>query len=265
MDKLSVMEKAVENLKNRKELAIVTITDAKGSTPRSLGSTMAVLKDGTIYGTIGGGSLERYIIDRALEYIKEGKSGNLNIPLNKEGVEMVCGGKVEVFINVYKNRPRLIIAGGGHVGLSIYKVASLLDFDIAIFEDRKEFLTWERFPQARELVLGEIGEKLSSYPIDNNTYIVIVTRGHKYDERVLEEVIYSEAKYIGAMGSRSKIKTIMDNLRAKNIPNDILNKVYAPIGLNICDGSPGEIAMAIMSEILMVKNGGKFHHRYENL
>src|SRR5699024_4550879 len=113
-----------------------------------------------------------YIIDLSLEYIKEGKSGSINIPLNKEGVEMVCGGKVEVFINVHKNKPKLLIAGGGHVGLAIYNLASLLDFDIVIFEDRENFLSSERFPKASELILGDVDEKLADYPIDNNTYIV---------------------------------------------------------------------------------------------
>src|SRR5699024_7499138 len=149
----------------------------------------AVLSDGTIYGTIGGGSLEKYIIDLCIEYIEKNKNGIVDLPLNKEGVDMICGGQVEVFINVYKNKTKLLIAGGGHMGLALYKTASLLDFDIIVFEDRDNFLTRERFPKACELVLGEIDEKLGDYPIDDNTYIVIVTRGHEYDEKILEKVI----------------------------------------------------------------------------
>src|SRR5699024_25963 len=113
--------------------------------------------------------------------------------------------------------------------------------------------------------LGEIDEKLGDYPIDDNTYIVIVTRGHEYDEKILEKVINSNAKYIGVMGSKRKVKIMMDNLRDKNISEDVINKVYSPIGLDICDGSPEEIAFGIMSEILIVKNDGKSSHNKKSL
>lgn len=266
MKDINVMEKALKNIKNGKELAIVTIIDAKGSTPRDIGTNMAVLSDGTIYGTIGGGSLEKHIIDLCLdEYIQEGKSGIVDIPLSKEGVEMICGGHIKAFINVYKKRSKLLIAGGGHIGLALYNAASLLDFDIVIFEDREDFLTEERFPKANELILGEIDENLGNYPIDEDTYIVIVTRGHEYDEKCLEKVIDSNAHYIGAMGSKSKVKIMMNNLREKGISEEAINKVYSPIGLKICDGSPEEIALSIMSEILMVKNNGDSDHMKNNL
>ncbi len=173
---------------------------------------------------------------------------------------MICGGRVEVFIDVYKINPKLLIIGGGHVGYAIYKIASLLNFDIVIFDDREEFLNQDRFPLAKELVLGPIDEKLREYKIDNNSYIIIVSRGHKYDEESLLEVINKDVKYIGVMGSKRKVTTMMENLRNKGIPEENINKVYAPIGLDISSGSPEEIAMSIMSEILLVKNNGKPRH-----
>ena len=264
MADLSVMKKAIEYIEQGKELAIVTITKAEGSTPRGKGSVMAVLEDGSIHGTIGGGSLEKHVIGLCLDAIKEGESKSVNLPLNTKGVEMVCGGEVEVFIDVYKVKPKLLIVGGGHVGYAIYKIASLLDFDITVFEDREEFLTKERFPLAKELVFGTAKETLKDYKIDDKSYIVIVTRGHKTDQESLEQVINSNAKYIGAMGSKRKIIIMMKNLKELGFSQENLNKLYAPIGLDIPAGSPEEIAMSIMSEVLLVKNNGNPQHsRFE--
>lgn len=265
MADLLVMKKVLEDIEKGKELAVATITKANGSTPRGVGTKMAVLSDGTIYGTIGGGPLEKKVIDLCIEAIKEGKSRSVSFPLSTKGVEMICGGDVELFIDVYKNKPKLLIAGGGHVGYAIYNVAALLNFNIVVFEDREEFLTRERFPNAYELVLGKIDEELKKYPIDNNTYIVIVTRGHKYDEESLEAVVNSDAKYIGAMGSKKKVITMMKNLKDKGISKEKLNKVYSPIGLKISDESPEEIALSIMAEILVVKNETELLHMKNTL
>ncbi|MEY8415933.1 XdhC family protein [Tissierella praeacuta] len=255
-----VMKKALEEIDNGKELAIATIIKSEGSTPRGLGTMMAVLEDGSIHGTIGGGAMERHIIELCIEAIKEGESKTIDLPLDADGVDMICGGKVEVFIDVYKIKPKLLIIGGGHVGYAIYNIASLLSFDISIFEDREEFLTKERFPLAKELILGSIDERLRNYKIDNNTYIVIVSRGHKSDERALLEVINSNAKYIGVMGSKGKVMTMMDKIRNSGITEENINKIYAPIGLKISSGSPEEIAMSIMAEILLIKNNGTLKH-----
>ena len=164
-----------------------------------------------------------------------------------------------------KENQKLLIVGGGHVGYSIYQFAGLLNFDIVIFEDREEFLSAERFSLAHELVLGNIKEKLQQYPIDRDTYIVIVTRGHAYDEEALEAVVNSDARYIGAMGSKKKVMTMMRNLKEKGISEENLNRVYAPIGIKISDGSPEAIALSILSEIQLVRNDGALMHMKDAL
>lgn len=265
MADLYVMKKALEDIENGRELAIATITKAQGSAPRKEGTMMAVLEDGSIHGTIGGGKLEKKIIDLCLEAIEDGNSYGINLPLNSEGLNMVCGGEVDVFIDVYKQKPKLLIAGGGHVGYAIYEIANYLGYNVVIFEDREEFLNEERFPLVHKLVLGNIKEKLSEYLIDDNTYIVIVTRGHVSDEEALEAVINSNAKYIGAMGSKKKIISMVNNLREKGISEESINKVYAPIGLKISGGSPEDIALSIMAEIQLIRNNGELiHMKYAN-
>lgn len=260
-----IMKKALEEIDKGQELAIATITAASGSTPREAGTKMLVLKNGKTYGTVGGGAMEKRIIEICLESIEKGENQNVSFPLDTEGVDMICGGAVEVFVEVYKNRPKLLIVGGGHVGYAIYEAALPLDFDLIIFDDRKDFINKERFPKAKELVLGDIGESLKNYPIDENSYIVIVTRGHKYDEEALEVVINTNAKYIGAMGSKKKVITMFNSLKEKGIDEEKLNNVYSPIGLKISDGSPEEIAISIIGEILFVKNQGELVHMREEL
>lgn len=265
MADIIVMKKALEKIEQGEELAIVTITKAEGSTPRREGAMMLVLKDGKIFGTVGGGSVENRIIELSIEAIKKGKSSSINIPLDESGVDMICGGEVDVFIDVYKNKPKLLIVGGGHIGQAIYNLANLLDFNIVIFDDREEFVNGERFPLAYELIHGNIKENLENYPIDNNTYIVIVTRGHTYDEEALEVVVNSNAKYIGAMGSKKKVITMRQNLIEKGISEGSLNKVYAPIGIKISNGSPEDIAFSILAEIQLVRNKGQLIHMKDSL
>ncbi|HLR34338.1 MAG TPA: XdhC/CoxI family protein [Tissierellales bacterium] len=260
MTNFTMLKEAVKLIERGEEIALATVTKASGSTPREEGTKMIVLEDGTIYGTVGGGNLESRVIDESIEALKNGQSFSLYLPLEKEELGMECGGEVEVFIDVFKSKPKLLIVGGGHVGLAIYEIASILDFDITVFEDRQELLAKERFPLAKELILGNVEENLSNYPIDENTYIVIVTRGHKYDESCLENVVESNAKYIGVMGSKRKVKVMMDSLKKKGIDEDLLERVYTPIGLNLGGETPEEIAISIMSEILLIKNSGSLIH-----
>lgn len=260
MSEILVMEKALECMKNNKEVAVATIIAAEGSAPRGVGTTMAVLEDGSICGTIGGGSIEKTVIDLCRESIKKGKSQKMKLSLDEDKEGMICGGEIEVFVQIFNNKPKLIIVGGGHVGYSIYELASLLDFHIVILEDRKEFLTRERFPEADELILGKMKDSIRNYPVDDNTYIVIVTRGHQYDEEVVEVVIDSDAKYIGALGSETKIKTMNDNLKEKGLTQEQLDKIYSPIGLKISGESPAEISVSIIAEILAIKNDGELIH-----
>lgn len=260
MQDISILKRTLEEIEKGTELALITITNSSGSTPRNKGTQMAVLKDGSIIGTIGGGSLEKRVIELAKEAIAKGESESVNLPLDTQGVEMICGGEVDIFIKVYSANPQLIIIGGGHVAYAIYKMALLLNFNITIFEDRIEFLNEQRFPDATELIHGDIAQNLSKYNITENSYIVIATRGHSCDQEALEAVVNSKAKYIGTMGSKRKILTIFDNLKEKGISNEALSKVYAPIGLDIGDNSPEEIAISILAEIIAVKNNKTSEH-----
>jgi xanthine dehydrogenase accessory factor len=217
---------------------------------------MLVKPDGSILGTIGGGNLEAQVIEEAVEVIKQGKPKRLHMSLTAKEAEeagMICGGDLEVFIEPILTPPTLYLFGGGHVSLPLAEMGKLLGFKIAVIDDRAEFASAERFPEA-EIVLAE--EFASSFPrlkIDKSSYIVIVTRGHQHDELVLEWAVGTQAKYIGMIGSQTKVKTIFSHLLAKGISKEQLDMVHSPIGLEIGAQTPEEIAVSILAEIIKVR------------
>ncbi len=236
------------------EAALLTIISASGSTPREEGAKMLVRADGSIQGTIGGGSVELQVIKEAIEVIKKGKPLHLCYRL-KEGEElgMVCGGDVEIFIEPILSAPTIFIFGGGHIALPLAKMAKLVGFKIVVIDDRNEYANPQRFPEAEQTLAIDFAKAFSKLKIGKTGYIVIVTHGHRGDETVLERALATEAKYIGMIGSKTKNKVVYSHLLAKGITKEQLDKVYAPIGLSIHAQTPEEIAVSILAEIIQVR------------
>jgi xanthine dehydrogenase accessory factor len=268
MQDKKVLAKLMEFMENGLSLATVTIIKSEGSTPREIGATMLVDEQGNLLaGTIGGGVLEVRAIKDAVKFIQEKRSGvvdySLGLPVESEEevfLPAACGGKVSLFIKVYIPTEHLIIVGGGHVGQSIAKLAVYLGYSVSVLDSREEVLAPKLFPDGVNLVLGDMVESLKNMDIDQNTYIVIATYAHAHDERALEAVVESNARYIGMIGSRNKVKTCFENLLKRGYKEETLSKVYAPIGLDIGGETPEEIALSIMAEIQAVKyNRDAFH------
>jgi xanthine dehydrogenase accessory factor len=150
---------------------------------------------------------------------------------------------------------KLIIAGAGHVGQALTKLASELAFEVTIIDDRPDLASVERFPTAARRTIGDIEAELRRQPIDPQTYIVIVTRGHRHDGKALAAVVNSNAKYIGLIGSKRKVKTIFEDLLQQGAPLEALLKVHAPIGLEIGSVTVPEIAVSIAAELIAVRRG----------
>lgn len=241
-----------------REAALVTVVSASGSTPREEGAKMLVRPDGTIMGTIGGGSLEAQIIREALKVIRQSKPKRIHRSLTaKEGEEgMICGGDLEVFIEPILTRPAMYIFGAGHIALALARMGSMCGFKIAVIDDRAEFASTERFPDAELIMAEDFKKSFARLKIDRSSYIVIVTHGHKHDEVVLEWAVGTEAKYIGMIGSKTKNEAIFRHLRARDISQQQLDRVHAPIGLDIEAQTPEEIAVSIMAEIIKVRRSG---------
>lgn len=169
-------------------------------------------------------------------------------------------GEVELFIEPLLPRPHLIIAGAGHVGSALAHLASLLDFEVTVIDDRPSLANRERLPEVDNILVGDIAQTVASQPMDKDTYIVIVTRGHRHDAETLRGIIkcVDEVAYIGMIGSRRKIKFIYDDLVAQGVATfEQLAKIHAPIGIDIGGEGVWEIALSIAAELVWIRNGKK--------
>lgn len=246
----SAVEKGIET-------AVVTVLEVKGSSPGKEGAMMAVFSDGSILGTVGGGALEYEFIQEALKAIKENKSCEKSFELTEKGsLHMKCGGFVRAYIKVFAKREKLLIMGGGHLGAELYTLGKFLNKYVVVFDDREEFANRERFPEADEIIFGKMEETIKNYSVDENSYIIIVTRGHENDKECLKAILDKKVspKYIGMVGSRGKVLSTYKELLDEGYSKEELKKIYSPIGLDISSSEPKEIALGIMAEITAVKN-----------
>ena len=167
-------------------------------------------------------------------------------------------GKLEVFFEVMPEPPKLIVVGAGHIAVPLVKIAKVLDFYVTVIDDRLIFANRERFPDADQVLVGDMARMLKEMTLTPACYIVLITRGHSYDEPCLREIIHSQAKYIGMIGSRRRIKACFQRFRdEEKIAEEVIERVYAPIGLDIGTETPAEIALAILGEVIKVRRGGK--------
>jgi xanthine dehydrogenase accessory factor len=250
---VNLFEKAAELEQANRAFAMVTIMKSEGSTPRSQ-AKMIVLPDGTTFGTVGGGISEFEAIKRARQLIGERKNGTLDMSLTvTEGHN--CGGALQMFIEVISPNHRLVLIGGGHVNLEIARLAAACSFFVELVETREEFATEQRFPWVSSFHVGPtIEEALATVKFDKDTAIIIATHG--LDRQALERVITSEARYIGMLGSRTKVNGYRRYLKEqKHIDADQLDRFYSPIGLNIGSETPEQIAVGVVAELMMVVNG----------
>jgi xanthine dehydrogenase accessory factor len=256
---LSFHERVVEALRQGKRLTIATIVDAAGSTPRKEGARMAVLEGDELIDSIGGGALEALVIEDARSLILSGGS-RVKEYLLKEGNEpectgMICGGRVRVHLQVELPPERLLIFGAGHVGAALAALTPALGFATTVLDDRAEFLDVSRFP--RQVQLQRLGPGFSGDlpPVDASTYVAIVTRCHRTDLEALRRVLGTPAGYIGLIGSRRKVRLIVERLRREGISESRLSGLRSPIGIPIGACTPEEIAVSIAGEMIQVRRG----------
>ena len=254
-----IMEKLSRCIKEGKDVALITVTNTDGSSPRGVGSMMIVDADGKLIdGTIGGGAVEEKAKQDGAEYIRRNISKSNHYELNSNDSEnalnMACGGNVDVFFKVFKGRDELVIIGAGHIGGSLSRIAHILGYHITVIDERSDVAVKERFHEDVELKVGDIAGILENHSVVATTSIVIVTHGHKHDQIALEKVINSKARYIGMIGSKNKISLCFKDMAEKGIEEDLISKVHAPIGLDIGGETPEEIAIAILAQIQAAKH-----------
>lgn len=244
-----IFRKINELVAKGETFAVVTIVKTEGSTPRKAGAKMIVLPSGSTFGTIGGDCVESGAVAEAVEAIKEGKSKTFSVTLEEEelgGIGMRCGGVVDVYIEVVKPTPKLLIIGGGNIGAQIAKLGQNVGFSITVIDPA---VKQEDFPRDAEVILETVEKGVSMVEITPQTYIVVAT-GHKYDEPALKAVINSNAAYIGMVGSKRKAATTYRNLIDGGIPEEKVKMIHTPVGLDIGAETPEEIAVSIIAEII---------------
>lgn len=255
---LSIYEKIHEALGKNKTCWLATVINATGSTPATEGMKMLVYPDGNFDGTIGGGEIEKLILERILREKPQGtEKWSYNLGTGDEESEqtgMICGGIQEMLIERIISGSRLYIIGGGHCGMALSRLASENGFSVTVLDNREEWASPEKHPSASELICSPYDGIDRHIEFSENTYIVIMTHGHTHDEKVLRQLIGHEYKYLGMLGSARKVKTVFEKLKSEGIPEDRLKKVYSPAGFDTGSHTPNEIAVTITAQLTAVKN-----------
>jgi xanthine dehydrogenase accessory factor len=239
-------------------VALCTITEAHGSTPRHTGSKMLVYEDGHFVGTIGGGELEHRVLDEAWIAMSTGKPTKLHYSMTDpaRGDPGVCGGQVEVFVEPILPKEKIVIIGGGHVGQAVAHLAKWLGYAVAISDDRTEFCTPETNPDADEFYPVPMENLPGLLPLNRQTSLILTTRGSSVDVLGLPALLQSKAGYIGVIGSRRRWATTVSGLKEKGLSEAEIARIHSPMGLELNAETPEEIAVSILAELLILKHGG---------
>ena len=254
---MDLFEEVVKLRREGRRGAMATIVHTNGSIPSYESSRMLVREDGSISGTIGGGCVEAEVWAAAKEVMEAEAPRKMTFNLNHEAKYdngLICGGTLEIFVEPILPQPVLYIFGGGHVSMALAKAADLAGFAIGVIDDREAFANRTRFPMAREVYTSfeEAFEKIRSTA---STYLVIITRGHKDDMRVLRWAVGVSPRYIGMIGSKRKVLSIYRALEQEGVPPERFDAVHAPVGLEIGALSPEEIAISISAELIAIRRG----------
>ena len=253
-----VLEAALQAEARGERAALVTVVATEGSTPQKAGARMLVHADGRIEGTIGGGCLEAEMAWRAREAI-EGRRPKLvsyDLTPDQAGEDgLVCGGRMQVFIEPIEGTPVLCLFGAGHVAKPLARMAKACGFRVELVDDRVKFANAERFPEADLVVVDEFSAAATRMTLGPNSYAVVVTRGHKGDADALRAVLGRGLRFVGLLGSRPKVVHIFAALQERGVSLEELATVHAPLGLEIGAQTPDEIAVSILAEMIAVRRG----------
>ncbi len=243
-------------------LASCTVIAAPDGFGAAEGSKMLVYANGRSLGGLDGGAVEAAVREEALAalprhtvatYAYRPDGQRLD---GRRAVEAATA-VVEVLLEVIEPAAVLLVVGGGHVGRAIAEIGAILGMSVAILDDREEYANQERFPFADKVICGDFGRELDRFSVTRNTYIVLVSRGHKVDELSLKQVVARGAAYVGMIGSKRRTRTVLEHLEAEGVDAEALGRVFTPIGLDVGAETPEEIALSVLAEIVLVRRGGR--------
>jgi xanthine dehydrogenase accessory factor len=253
---MDLYDEIVRLRKLGQKCAVATIVQVNGSIPSFESAKILVREDGSFMGTVGGGCVEAEVWNAAREVIETEKPRHLSFSLGQDAAYdegLICGGQLNIFVEPVIPQPRAFIFGGGHVSKGISKIATLAGFSTSIIDNREAFANAERFPEAEATYAEEYEDVFPKLPVNSSSYVIIVTRGHRDDMRVLRWAVNTPAKYIAMIGSKRKTIAVVHELEKDGIPREAFERVFAPMGLEIGAEMPEEIAISVVAEMIAVR------------
>jgi xanthine dehydrogenase accessory factor len=253
---MDIFEEIVRLGRIGQKCALATIVQVRGSIPSFESAKLLVREDGSMVGTIGGGCVEAEVWNAAREVIATEKPRHMNFSLGEDAAYdngLICGGQLDVFVEPVIPQPAAYIFGAGHISKSLSKVADLAGFRTIVIDDREMFANRDRFPEADEIHADEYESILPKLPVNETSYIVIVTRGHRDDMRVLKWAVGTNARYIAMIGSKRKVINVIRELEKEGVPASAFERIFAPMGFDIGAITPEEIAVAVVAEMIAVR------------
>jgi xanthine dehydrogenase accessory factor len=261
---MDIYEEVVRLRRLGQKCALATIVQVNGSIPSYESAKLLVREDGSMLGTIGGGCVEAEVWNVARDVMQNERPRHMNFSLGQDAAYdngLICGGQLSVFIEPVVPQPRLYVFGAGHISKSISKIATLAGFATVIVDNREAFANRERFPEADEIFADEYEEVFPKLPIRDTSYLVIVTRGHRDDMRVMRWAVGTNAKYIAMIGSKRKVIGVVKELEKEGIPREAFERAFAPMGLDIGAITPEEIAVSIVAEMIAMRRAPESNWR----
>ncbi|HUG53498.1 MAG TPA: XdhC/CoxI family protein [Vicinamibacteria bacterium] len=253
-----VFEAALQAVKTGEKAALVTVIATEGSTPQKAGAKMVVYADGRIVGTIGGGCVEAEMTWRARQAIDDRRPqvASYELTADQAGEDgLICGGRMEVFVEPIESTPTLCLFGAGHVAQPLARMAKAAGFRVEVADDRVKFANRERFPEADLVIVEDFATAAERMTLGPNSYAVVVTRGHKGDEEALYACLGKKLRFLGLLASRPKFVHIASALEGRGVSAEELATIHAPLGLQLGAVTPEEIAVSVLAEMIAVRRG----------
>jgi xanthine dehydrogenase accessory factor len=250
---MDVFEEIIAAKKANVPVVLATVIESLGSAPREEGARMLIKSDGTTVGTIGGGAIEKVIVDEAMDLMNTSSPKLVRQDLKNIG--MACGGGMSVFLEPLHPAPRLIIFGAGHIGTALAQIGKMLDFTVVAVDNRPEFANRDRLPWADTVIADDYLTALQQFTSFENAYVVIVTHKHAHDFEILEQCVLKPFHYLGMIASKTKVVKAFQQLREHGVSEEIIKRIHSPIGIDIGANTPAEIALSIAAELVAVRSG----------
>jgi xanthine dehydrogenase accessory factor len=256
MKTVDIIGQLERNRQEGRSCVLATVVEGAAGSPGRSGFKMLVYPDGLIEGTVGGGTLERKVIAEAIALFTERGTRLIEYHLTPDDTGMLCGGTARIFLEHFAPLRRAYLFGAGHLCRALAPLLHSIYFGITVIDDRPSAATMENVPEADAFFGGDYTDFLRDFAPNSEDAIIIFTHGHEHDFTILDTLCAKcpELMYIGMIGSRTKVGITLDKIRARSYPGNLVEQVWAPIGLNVARTTPAEIAIAITAEILAVYN-----------